>query len=146
MNARGFALALGLVVGAAILAGLLTVGGPLTARHEAYDRQRLADLTTIARSLASAETLPEALTIESLGPLGEARGLTPDALAALLVDPETGDAYRYAREADLRFSVCATFHDALWLEAGMFGRESSDDLVLDREAGCVRGRLGLAPP
>ncbi|MDX1418543.1 MAG: hypothetical protein R3181_01135 [Rubricoccaceae bacterium] len=93
-------LAAGAVVVAAVVAGLLTVGGAGEARLERLDRERLADLDRIERALARDRTRP-------LPP-----SLDRDALAlseADLTDPATGEPYGYRPLSDSTYELCATF-------------------------------------
>lgn len=96
------ALALGLVavVAAAVIAGLLTVGGPGTARMERLDEFRLREagelVNAIERHRIFTGSLPETLDAMRAGPSGP----TPTH------DPETGKPYHYEVLDEARFRFC----------------------------------------
>src|SRR5690606_34129574 len=97
------ALALGLAAAGAvaIVAALLSVGGPGTARLERLDERRARDLGELAgaveRHRVFTGRLPEALDEVRAGPSGP-----PPAR-----DPETGAPYDYEVLGEQRFRVCA---------------------------------------
>jgi hypothetical protein len=123
----------------AITAGLLAVGGPLTARRDRADVARLADLTRIARTLSC--------TVNGVAaPLPRTRAdWRPEACASyllgLLIDRETGAPYRYTRRGGDGFRICAAFHDARGTWAR--GRRCSHPRArfdFDAETGCMVSR------
>lgn len=91
--------------------GFLIVGSPDTRRRERLDERRVEDLQQITRE------------VQRMVHDGKARGVLkralPQDLAAVkrqakywkisLVDPETGEAYRYAVKTDTTYELCATF-------------------------------------
>jgi hypothetical protein len=100
---RGGSLALIALVVAALLAGLLTVGGPLQGRAEKRDGVRIDDLLQIRGQVTC---LAEAAG----GVLPSDLAATDDCdLAERLADPYTGAPYRYARISDTAYRLCAGF-------------------------------------
>ena len=94
------ALVAGVIVASAVVAGLLVVGGPGTARLEKLDRERLDDLHRIRNAVAYIGHVPASL--DSL--------VTADRLTdADLTDPETGERYAYRVLTDSTYEVCTTF-------------------------------------
>ena len=130
------------LIGVAMVAGLLTIGGPFEARRQKLDRSRYADLTIIARALScrgwrdTRPILPAKLTLDNL----RSHCDKPKVGQAALLDNETGIPYRYVRENDREFSICAKFYDAeklFRLKYADFG----DLYALDPMTGCVNGRV-----
>jgi hypothetical protein len=142
MRGRSYAFLALAVVGAAVVAGLFTIGGPREARREKFDLQRYDDLAFIARSLLCANrriahpVLPEKLDVTSLRSYCSGIEVT----AAQLTDKETGAPYAYTRKGDAAFSVCATFHDAKRI-ATLRPRGPNASFAFDPGAGCVSGRI-----
>lgn len=99
-----FAVAACVIVAAAVVGGLIVVGGPGEGRLERLDDARLDDLRTIERAVAErwerTGTLPP-----SLDSLRAANLLLPDDL----VDPETDEPYDYRVLSDSTYELCATF-------------------------------------
>ena len=105
-----------LVVGAAIaavaalvVAGLLAVGSPATARKFKADQRRIEQLSELHRMLVNhfidEGELPA--TLEALNPtLFEGYGLSIDPRR----DPETGVLFEFSKLADREYEVCARFH------------------------------------
>ena len=102
------------VVLTAIIVGLSTVGGPITARKDMFDMRRYEDLRQIATALHCTNwrilqpELPDTLTLESIRAYSGGVQIQAD----VLVDNETGIPYTYTRTSDAGYSVCATFYDA----------------------------------
>ncbi len=115
----------GVVVVAAIVAGIVSVGGPGTGRMEKRDQARMTDInmlnayvTCVAR--AQDKTLPDSLDGNS------------DCRRELdRVDPFTNEPYVYRKLAEDSYELCAGFElpDALnqWQAQN-----------LDKETGCIR--------
>lgn len=99
-----FAIAACVVVAAAVVGGLLTVGGPGEGRLEKLDAARLDDLRTIERAVVEKWDRTGALP-PSLDSLHAANLL----LADDLVDPETSERYAYRVLSDSTAELCATF-------------------------------------
>ena len=96
------------LVGGAIIGGLVVVGGPQHARLAQQDSQRLSDLLTLHRHLMCLghprKPLPQALADDSYCP-----GMRPGLRDVLTQgDPATGAPYAYHRLSDTAFEVCAT--------------------------------------
>ncbi|MBD3679083.1 MAG: hypothetical protein HUJ27_11890 [Rhodobacteraceae bacterium] len=112
----------GLVV-AAVIAGIIVVGGPKAGRMERRDTIRLEDLRKLAefvRCVASTENkqLPEVLQPQAAC-TGQAR----------LADPYTDVPYTYRKTSDTTFQVCAAFErpDAViytYFASGTFDAET----------------------
>lgn len=91
------------LVGALVVAGLWTTGGPQTAQEERRDAVRISDLDDLsyfARCVADGAggALPETLA--------------PDAACSTdtrFADPFTGMQYRYIRSSPIAFQLCAKF-------------------------------------
>ena len=98
------AVAAGVVVAAAVVAGLVVVGSPGEARLEKLDTARRDDLRTIEHAVAEVwdrtATLPP-----SLDSLRAANRLRPEDLT----DPETNEPYAYRVLSDSTYELCATF-------------------------------------
>ncbi len=128
-QARGYAAAtIAVCAVLAVIAGLVIGGGPMQARMEKRDLDRLSDLRQISAHIAC---------------LAEGLGRLPDTPAPApycpepppLADPYTGAAYRYERIDGRHWRVCATFEltqpDRLPDYPGDF----------DARSGCVLGSL-----
>lgn len=115
MSGRLYLLTAIAAVAAAVLAGLVIVGGPFQGQRDKFDGQRYMELGKLARALlceqgyhASGSALPVELSVESLRVHCSSAGI----LAGDLADDETGEPYAYDRKNARDFAVCATFHDA----------------------------------
>ncbi len=104
------ALATALVVGL-VVAGLLAVGSPGTARKLKADQERRSRLTQIHYVLSAhvrqEESLPaslESIDDEVLRQSGY--GYDPRN------DPDTGELFEYRRLSNREYEICATFHSA----------------------------------
>lgn len=103
-------LALGLAAAAAmaVVAALLTIGGPGTGRLERLDARRAGDLAELAHAIehhrAVAGQLPDSLDA-LVGQVVEDSGTPPG--RPHLRDPQTGERYGYEVLGDARFRVCA---------------------------------------
>ncbi len=114
MNGKLF-LALAITaVCAAVIAGLVIVGGPSQGQRDQFDSQRYEELEKLARALLCkhgphfpGNSLPRELTIESLRVHCSSAGIDADDLT----DDETAEPYSYQRRDDHDFSICANFHD-----------------------------------
>jgi hypothetical protein len=85
---------------AAIVGGLVVVGGPGEARRERMDEQRLIDLSNIADEIAAHFGANDGALPESLSdapPLEWNKGRR--------TDPESGRPYEYARLDEKRFEL-----------------------------------------
>ncbi|WP_372602631.1 hypothetical protein [Actibacterium sp.] len=112
------------LVGALVVAGLATVGGPMKGRTEKRDQTRLSDLreiSTFVRCVADtqAKTLPD-----TLAPFEACRR------ELRIGDPYTGTPYRYEKVSDTAYQVCADFEDLPWMIENV-------DRSLDPETGCL---------
>ena len=131
MMSRNLAILAGLALLVAVFAGILTIGGPGTARLDRQDQERLENLTTLENHvLCYARShngdLPDDLA-----------GITGCIAAPPLTDPFTGVAYRYTINADDSFSICATFSNLS--RAGSWAPDNAYS-NFDRETGCVISR------
>ena len=139
MTARAFLVCVAAAVSAAVVAGILTVGGPFEGRREKFDVQRYRELTSIAQALrcqnwrVSRPVLPAELTTETLN--AHCAGSAPGKDG--LLDDETGEPYEYVRKNDREFSVCARFHDAE--KAMRLSVGPGNDSSFDPETGCMGG-------
>jgi hypothetical protein len=131
-----------LAVCAAMITGLVLVGGPSQNRRDRFDAQRYDELRRLVDVLlckhyvqSRGSSLPAELTAESLRAHCRSAGISADGLS----DNETGAPYLYVRKNAEDFSICATFHDARrtvklaysdWFEASF-----------DPGTGCVSGSL-----
>lgn len=117
-----------LLVGGAVVAGLIVTGGPGQGRAEKRDEQRWRDLRDSA-ALARC--------------LYEVTGTAPEALHAMAgcssievpTDPEIGAPYAYSLNGETGFRICATF------EIGVPSLYTVDPDWIDPETGCLVGRF-----
>ena len=97
-----------LLVGGAIVGGLMVVGGPKQARLARVDTQRISDLRNLRSHLMCVghprKPLPQTLTDDSYCP--STRHSLHDILAN--GDPASGAPYVYRRFSDTAFEVCTT--------------------------------------
>jgi hypothetical protein len=127
---------------AAIAVGVGLVGGPLAARRDKFDQNRIENLYKIASSLLCGNprikdpVLPQDLTLETLRTYCSGVSATPE----LLIDGETGKPYVYKRKSDKEFSICAVFYDAPKAVKSTWWRDHAN-LSFDPETGCVSGRI-----
>jgi hypothetical protein len=131
-----------LAVCAAVITGLVMVGGPSQGRRDRFDDQRYAELGRLVDVLlcdhyvhSRGSSLPAELTVESLRAHCASAGVSADDLS----DSETGAPYVYVRKNAQDFLICATFHDArrtVRLESRPWSAES-----FDPGTGCVSGSL-----
>ncbi|WP_296425103.1 hypothetical protein [Yoonia sp.] len=128
---------------AAIIFGIITIGGPREARRDAFDRQRYDDLKQISSALFCSNwrilqpVLPDALTLENIR--AYCGGIQID--ADVLVDNETGTPYTYSRITESTYAVCATFHDAEKAMRQSYQRLGQVNASFNPETGCVTGRV-----
>ncbi len=106
-----FSIASSLVVGVAVVWGVVLVGSPGTARLQRFDQQRLSDLQTISREIQSLchdtdikdklkRPLPK--TLEELASLAQFERIN-------LTDPQFGQRYLYTVKSETSYELCATF-------------------------------------
>ena len=111
------AIALAVIAAIVIGAGLVLTGGPTEARKERRDRERDNDLTALTE-------LVDCLARTN-------RGQLPDRLAPTsqcdwqgsLVDPFTGEPYRYDRAGPRNYRLCAGFETPPRDTVGLWGRD-----------------------
>ena len=127
---------------AAVVAGLVIVGGPGQGQRDRFDARRYLELGTVARALLCelggtipGRSLPPELSVDALRVHCSSAGIRTEDLT----DDETGQPYVYERKSDQEFSVCASFHDARRTvqlnPQGWYGAS------FDAETGCVSGWL-----
>lgn len=140
MTARLFLAATIAAVAAAVIGGLLIVGGPFAGRREKFDAERFNELGRLARALICEDkgvrygsTLPEDLTVESLRVHCSSAGIGEDDLT----DDETGQPYVYQVKDGRDFSVCATFYDAK--RTLRLNGQSWYGATFNAETGCASG-------
>lgn len=142
MSHRAFAFGVAAFLLAAIVVGLLSVGGPESARRDRYDQLRYEDLRFLETALRCTNwrilgpELPDELTLGSLRSYCGGVEVDPDRL----VDDETGEPYRYTKISEREFSVCADFYDAnnpIIKSRSAVGVSSS----FNPDTGCVGGRV-----
>ncbi|MFD1795872.1 DUF5671 domain-containing protein [Paracoccus aurantiacus] len=116
--------AIGACAAIAVIAGLMVGGGPIRARQENRDEQRLEDLRAINRNIecqaADTGRLPDAPQITDLCPS------PPPA-----DNPATGEAYTYTRIDDRHWRVCAAF------ELPELVGDMSYGAQFDAQSGCL---------
>lgn len=96
-------IALVLLVGALIVAGLLTAGGLETARQERRDEVRLSDLETL-------NVFVRCVADRANGALPERLAPDPQCSTDIrFADPFTEAPYRYTRSSSIAFQLCAGF-------------------------------------
>lgn len=95
-------LAIGVVVVAAVIAGLTVTGGPTTARAEKRDMARLADLRSLASFVNCVSGVSVGLPL-NLKPVEDCGTDLP------LADRTSQVPYRYARLSDTGYLLCADF-------------------------------------
>jgi hypothetical protein len=142
MNGKVLFIAAILAVCAAMITGLVLIGGPLQSRRDRFDAQRYVELDRLVDVLlcnynlkSRSTSLPAELTVESLRAHCASAGVSADDLS----DSETGAPYVYVRKNAQDFLICATFHDArrtVRLESRPWSAES-----FDPGTGCVSGSL-----
>lgn len=122
------------LVCAALVAGLLVVGGPTRARNEKYDQTRLMDLRNIVRALKcdNPAKTPTELSKDEIG-LVCSRSHIVDSLT----DPETGTLYDFQVINDIDVKICATFHDVDQLRKSWRYKRVLSDLKFDGNVGCI---------
>jgi hypothetical protein len=104
--AKYFAWVTSILVLAAVVGGIIIAGTPATARLQAFDQQKVSDLTGIQWEIVkywqSKEKLP--LSLSDLN--DKISGYTVPA------DPQSGAVYEYTvkNATDLSFELCATFN------------------------------------
>ena len=100
------AIALGVIVIVEVIAGLLTVGGPLTGRAERRDDQRRDDIRDISENI-------RCLTRVAGGTIPDQPRITdrcPEVFPAS--DPFSGEPYEYEKLSMIAYRICATFETA----------------------------------
>ncbi len=142
MSHRALAFGVAAFLLAAIVLGLLTIGGPESAKRDRYDQLRYDDLHFLETALRCANwrilepELPDDLTLDSLRSYCGGVQVGGDRL----VDDETGEPYRYTKISEKEFSVCADFYDAhdtmIKNRSAVDGRGS-----FNPDTGCVSGRV-----
>ena len=105
MNGRTLITLVTAAVIAAVVAGLIVLGSPQTARERRFDERRVADLVDIDGAidahLTRTSELPQTL-----------RGLTQVNGRPALTDPVTGQGYEYIVHESDRYELCAVFSQA----------------------------------
>lgn len=141
MNTKVFLPAIIAIVAAAVVGGLLKVGGPFQARNEKADDRRWDELVNLIVGLECAgnlerldSSLPTELTVEKLSAHCSHHEFTVE---DALTDDENGQQYVYGSQDDGYFFVCAKFHDPsrIW-------RLNQDHYLgksFNVEAGCLWG-------
>lgn len=121
--------AIALSAALAVVAGLVVGGGPIQARAEKRDGQRLVDLRAISANIEC--------QFNDTGQLPEAPAKT-DACPAVppTADPN-GAEYTYSRTDDRHWRVCASFERPEPLPDMGYGPD------FDAEAGCITGSRQL---
>ena len=143
MRNSAFYIGIAVVVVAAIIIGIFTVGGPNTARQDMFDMRRYENLRQIATALHCTNwrilkpELPDTLDLESIRAYCGGVQMEPD----VLVDNETGMPYAYTRISDAEYSVCATFHDAHKTMRMSYQWNPGWDASFNPDTGCFTGRV-----
>ena len=103
MTPKARAIAVSVVVVAAILAGILTLGSPAVQRQRRFDERRISDLMSIESAVTVYWQRNNALPAD-LAALAKEPGLRPNAR-----DPETGTTYAYEVTGANSYRMCAVF-------------------------------------
>jgi hypothetical protein len=142
MNGKVLFIAAIVAVCAAMITGLVLVGGPSQNRRDRFDDQRYAELGRLVDVLlckhyvqSRGSSLPAELTAESFRAHCSSSGISADDLS----DNETGVPYLYVRKNAQDFSICATFHDARRTVDLAYSAWSA--AAFDPGTGCVSGSL-----
>lgn len=98
-------LALGAMVAAALIAGLLTVGGPRQGAMEKRDDARFSDLLQLENQINCVRNGREGALPDTLTPTAACD------YGARTEDPITGETYRYERLDDDSYRLCADFEN-----------------------------------
>jgi Na+-transporting NADH:ubiquinone oxidoreductase subunit NqrC len=127
----------------ALVAGLLVVGSPKSARNEKYDQTRLIDLGQIARTI-NCETpnkIPSELSnVEFQAVCNQRIG------KGFLSDPKTEVRYDFQIINDVEVKVCATFYDVKKLKKSRRYKQGTLDFKFDGNVGCFFQNLGKLEP
>ncbi len=117
------------ITGAAVLYGILLAGTPMQGRAERFDEQRLGDLRSIQNEILT-QVYGLNKPVVTPAPVRLPKPL-PDTLEDVvanaqyekvrIVDPETGESYRYNRTGMSTYQLCASFaltrnldYDVFW--------------------------------
>jgi hypothetical protein len=104
MIKRAFPYVVGTAVVAAMVAGLVLIGSPWTARSRRLDRIRVRDLTQLSQAIdrywKQEGKLPASF---------DALATVPEASFGSTMDPSTAEPYSYRPMDDSRYEMCATF-------------------------------------
>lgn len=143
MGSRLFYTAAAVAILAAIIIGILTVGGPNTARKDMFDQRRYEDLQKLSTALhctnwrISDPVLPEVLDLENIRAYCGGVEIQAD----VLVDNETGIPYTYLRTNETEYAVCAVFYDAHKAMRLNYGGYLGLGVSFNPDTGCVTGRV-----
>lgn len=118
------ALLIALCAAAAVLAGLVVGGGPMQARKENRDQDRLGDLLQISANIDC-----QVGVLRRLPDAPQTTEACPTALR--LTDPHTGAPYDYARIDSHHWRICAAFELPQQIEPNPYGAQ------FDPERGCM---------
>ena len=131
-----------LAVCAAMITGLVLIGGPSQGRRDRFDAQRYVELDRLVDVLLCKQnvqgrstSLPAELTAESLRAHCSSAGISADDLS----DNETGAPYLYVRKNAQDFSICATFHDAR--RTVKLAYSDRFEASFDPGTGCISGSI-----
>lgn len=113
---------IGLVAAVLVVLGIVTVGGPGTARAERRDQARLEDLQQLVPYIGCLTAQAGEVLPQSLGPTNKACAEDPP-----LADRFDGEPYRYERLSGASYRLCARLErpdrlssDAVWNPASSF--------------------------
>ena len=143
MRNSAFYIGIAVVVVAAIIIGIFTVGGPNTARQDMFDMRRYENLRQIATALHCTNwrilqpELPDKLDLESIRAYCGGVQMQAD----VLVDNETNIPYTYTRISETEYSVCATFYDAHKTMRLSYQWDPRWDASFNPDTGCFTGRV-----
>ncbi|MDO5642474.1 MAG: hypothetical protein Q4G26_08850 [Paracoccus sp. (in: a-proteobacteria)] len=113
----------------AVIAGLAISGGPMQARAEKRDAERLRDLRRINANITC--------QLNNTGQLPESPAKTDACPADIPAADQTGAAYTYTRTDDRHWRICAAFENPALLPGG------GSDTDFDAGAGCLVGSQPL---
>lgn len=144
MGNRAFYVGVTAAIVVAIIVGILTVGGPSSARQDVFDQRRYDNLRQIAAALHCENwrimqpELPPELNLQSIR--SYCGGI--EIQASVLVDNETDAPYTYTRISDTEYSVCAVFYDADKAMRMSYQGFPRSNASFNPDTGCITGRIG----
>lgn len=143
MGNRAFYVGVIAAIVVAIIAGILTIGGPNSARRAVFDQRRYDNLRQIATALHCENwrimqpELPYDLNLESIR--SYCGGI--EIQANVLVDNETSVPYTYTRISNTEYAVCAVFYNAEKAMRMSYQGYPRSNASFNPDTGCITGRI-----